>query len=363
MRSALGNSLNVPAVKMLREVGLDPFCRMLSDVSLIQSPSTAGEYHGLGLAIGNLEVSLFQLVQAYGVFAADGHFRPLTTRKQAPPECVKKVLSKETAYIITHILADPAARMITFGNPGYFSFGFPLALKTGTSTNFRDSWIVAYTSEHVVGIWAGNFDGRSIGFSSGAGACGPILQDIVRFLYGASPPRRFQEPPGVKELRVCSMSGMPASALCPHTSKELVVLGKETRACDMDHERDHHVLTADYAGWLAHREARQGRGRFRLSTETVHTDAGRVDHVAVPIEITSPHDEDHFVPSPHRSNVIRFQARTRRLVEHVAWFIDGIEVSRTGPPYEFFWNPQRGKHVVLAVTPWHEAARLEITVE
>ncbi len=70
---------------------------------------------------------------------------------------VLQILSPETAYVISNILADPSARLLTFGNPSYFDFGFPVSVKTGTSTNYRDSWIVAYTPRHVVGLWAGNF--------------------------------------------------------------------------------------------------------------------------------------------------------------------------------------------------------------
>jgi membrane carboxypeptidase/penicillin-binding protein PbpC len=189
------------------------------------------------------------------------------------------------------------------------------------------------------------------------------LKDIIRFLYGDRPPRTFQRPQRVKEVQVCSMSGKLASAACPYPIGEQVIMGKEPGACEMNHDREYHDLTADYAGWLAQRETRQGRGRFRLAAQPVHSRVGRVDPQFVPIEIISPHDEDHFVLSPHRSNTIRFQAQTRSLVEHVAWFVDGMEITRTAPPYEFFWNSERGKHVVLAVTPGNEAARIEITVE
>ena len=117
----------------------------------------------------------------------------------------------------------------------------------------------------------------------------------------------------------------------------------------------HGGLPTEKLGWA--------RGRFQLATQPVHSNMGRVERQLVPIEIISPHDEDHFVLSPHRNNVIRFQAQTRSLVEHVAWFVDGMEITRTAPPYEFFWNPVRGKHVLLAVTPGNEASCIEITVE
>ena len=192
---------------------------MLRDLSLVQEACAVPDQYGLGLAVGNLEINLLHLVQAYATMANEGYFRPFTTLKGAPHDSAKKIFSEETAYLITHILADPTARMLTFGNPSYFHFGFPVALKTGTSSNSRDSWIVAYTTEHVVGIWAGNFDGRSAGHTAAAGACGPILKDIIRFLYGDKPPRTFRRPQQVQEVHVCSMSGKLASTACPYASR------------------------------------------------------------------------------------------------------------------------------------------------
>ena len=155
----------------------------------------------------------------------------LTQRRSVPgiasgtrfQECGSNVFSPEVAYVITNILADPAARLLTFGNPGYFDFGFPVAVKTGTSSNYRDAWAIAYTSEHVIGIWAGNFDGRPSPGRMGAGVCGPMLFEIIRFLYGTSPPEAFSRPVSVREETVCSMSGKravrvvltPARRLCP----------------------------------------------------------------------------------------------------------------------------------------------------
>ena len=81
------------------------------------------------------------------------------------------------------------------------------------------------------------------------------------------------------------------------------------------------------------------------------------------IEIISPHNRDRFVLSRHRPNKIVFRALPQRVVEYVTWYLDGIELGRTGPPYEFFWEPTRGSHELLAVTPDNAAAKASFSVE
>ena len=185
--------------------------------------------------MGNVEVSLYQLVQGYLTLASEGRFRQLRV-EPGPKTAGSPRSSPEVAYVITHILADPAARLLTFGNPGYFDFGFPVAVKTGTSSNYRDAWAIGYTSDHVIGIWAGNFDGRSSPGRMGAGVCGPMLFEIIRFLYGTTPPETFARPAAVREETVCSMSGLRAGPSCRYTATEIVPGNHKLMTCDLPHK-------------------------------------------------------------------------------------------------------------------------------
>ncbi len=375
VRSALGNSLNVSAVKVARWVGLEDLYRVLGRVEVITSNSPPPDHYGLGLAVGNVEVSLYQLVQAYLTLASGGEFRPLHV-VSAPRASLSRVFSPEVAYIISHILADPSARLLTFGNPGYFDFGFPVAVKTGTSSNYRDAWVIGYTSEHVIGVWAGNFDGHPSPGRMGASVCGPILLEATRLLYGNAPPEGFTRPAGVREETVCSMSGRRATPRCPYTTTELVA-GKHTlMTCNLPHEDEHHPLGSSYAKWLNRREALQGVSRFQLMKPDNTAPRGGGEIISLygsrgpgppsrtsRIEIISPHNRDRFVLSRHRPSQIVFRALPERVVKHVVWYLDGTELARTGPPYEFFWEPIRGSHELLAVTPENAAAKASFSVE
>ncbi|HTY23081.1 MAG TPA: penicillin-binding protein 1C [Desulfomonilaceae bacterium] len=375
VRSALGNSLNVSAVKVARWVGLEDFYRLLDRVEVITGNSPPPDHYGLGLAVGNVEVSLYKLAQAFIPLASEGEFRPLRVTP-GTGAYASRVLSPEVAYIITHILADPSARLLTFGNPGYFDFGFPVAVKTGTSSNYRDAWVIGYTSRHVIGIWAGNFDGRPSPGRMGAGVCGPMLREVVRLLYGAAPPEDFNRPATVREEIVCSMSGRKASSKCPYTASELVVARHTLATCDLPHEDEHHHLGPSYARWLQRREAQHGVSRFKLMKPEKTMSRGGGEIVGLRgsrglgpadrtsrIEIISPHNRDRFILSRHRPNGIVFRALPDRVVEHVIWVLDGMELARTGPPYEFFWEPTRGSHELLAVTPDNSAAKASFFVE
>jgi len=374
VRLALGNSLNIPAVKIVNALGVNEFYRSVQQLRLTDDNSRSADFYGLGLAIGNMEVTLFRLVQAYAMLAREGEFRPLRLF-QGEESRPLRVYSPEVAYIISHILADPSARLLTFGNPDYFDFGFPVSVKTGTSSNQRDAWVIGYTPDYVIGLWAGNFDGRPTG-GAGAGACGPILKQLIRTLYGSGQAGVFRRPAGVREVSVCSMSGQLAGSNCPHKSRELLTSRSVPRRCAMAHDDEHHPLGSPYASWLSRREKERTLGRFRLMAPLpgiAGRPAGKVIRSsevrsrttagASGIEILSPHNFDHFVLSPYHTNRVLLRAQPESVVEHVVWFVDGVEIARTAPPYELFWDPTRGRHVIHAATPANTAAQVIIHVE
>lgn len=366
LRSALGNSLNIPAVKTIRELGIKDFFELLDSLQLCNPKVSDSEEYGLGLAIGNIEVSLYRLVQAYRVFAAQGLFGQLTfIAGETRPEPSAKVFSRESSYLVTHILSDPAARLLTFGNPDYLNFKFPVALKTGTSSKYKDCWILAYTSRHVIGLWGGNFSGAA-GSGASAAALGPILKELIVHLYSAEEPETFPRPQGLEEATICSMSGKLARADCPYVTKELIRTSETLDKCELKHENDKHDLASTYAHWLNRREAEQGSGRYRLM-RSMHDSANVTDKFGSGrgkgIEIVSPHNHDCFILSPHNSRKVLFRAIPRPAVEYVTWLLNGTEIVRTPAPYEFAWEMIRGTHTVLAVTPHKNAARIVIHVE
>lgn len=171
LREALGNSLNIPAVRTLKFVGEDAFMdrlHLLGVRSLTQHP----DFYGDGLALGNGEVSLYEMAQAYTVLARQGRYQALTVlADDSTPRPQSAVFSPAVATLIGNIMADPDARMLEFGRG--LQFPIDTAIKTGTSTDYRDAWALAFDYRHTVAVWMGNLDGSAM--NGVTGALGPAM--------------------------------------------------------------------------------------------------------------------------------------------------------------------------------------------
>ncbi len=178
VRQALAGSQNVPAVALASTIGVPDVLRFLKSVGFTAFDRNAAHY-GLGLTLGNAEVTLAQLVGAYAVLARGGIWiepRAAADEAAAPP---KRVMSSRAAYWVTDVLADPEARAYVFGRGGSLEFPFTVAVKTGTSQAYRDNWTIGYTREVTVGVWVGNFDRQPLVGSSGVTGAGPIFHAVM----------------------------------------------------------------------------------------------------------------------------------------------------------------------------------------
>lgn len=156
MRTALGNSLNIPALHAAAFITPQKYLPILHDLGFASLRQSA-DFYGDGLALGNGEVTLFELVQAYATLANRGKFRPLKIAfNQQIFDKEKQIYSPETASLIGNILSDPWARSLEFGRGSVLNLPTQTAVKTGTSTDYRDAWAVGYNYKYVVGIWMGN---------------------------------------------------------------------------------------------------------------------------------------------------------------------------------------------------------------
>ena len=192
-RQALGCSLNIPAVSLLHSLG-GPFVlqQRLEEYGLRTLQRSAG-YYGLGLTIGNAEVRLLELTNAYAGLGRLGVSGPYSLLCGAPR---LPMGSSPHAWLIADMLADNTARAPAFGLRSALRFDFPVACKTGTSTSFRDNWALAYTPELTVGVWAGNFDGSPMRNVSGVTGAAPIMHEIMEFLHETRGTTWFAPPEG-----------------------------------------------------------------------------------------------------------------------------------------------------------------------
>ena len=179
MRMALANSLNIPAVRLLEELGGSrPLAERLQCWGLSTLTKPAG-FYGLGLTIGNAEVRLLELANAYAALARLGTYAPFSMLRDDTPIPTG---DSAAAWLIADMLSDNGARSTAFGFYSALRFDFPVACKTGTSTSFRDNWCFAYTPEFTVGVWAGNFDGQPMREVSGVTGAAPVAHEVMEYL-------------------------------------------------------------------------------------------------------------------------------------------------------------------------------------
>lgn len=223
VREALGNSLNIPAVKTLQFVGADAFLGKLQTLG-VRSLDRHPDIYGDGLALGNGEVSLYELVQAYTALAREGLYRPLTVfadDREAVNE--QPGFKAEAARQVSAILSDPSARLLEFGDGGVLRFPQSTAVKTGTSTDYRDAWTVAYNGQYVVGVWVGDLSGRATDGITGSTGAALLARSLLGRAGSAAPVRAQPGEAGV--VAVASVPPLPSqpSLVQPYEGLQLAM--------------------------------------------------------------------------------------------------------------------------------------------
>jgi len=197
VRTALGSSLNVPAVRTLVLTGVEPFRDRLHALGY-EGITQTGEFYGYALALGAPEVSLWEQVRAYRVLARGGRWGPI--RVQSDPSVptvrnsvvvrddpVRAGISGAAAFVVTDVMSDRAARTVTFGLDNHLNTPFWSAVKTGTSKDMRDNWCIGFSRAFTVGVWVGNFEGDSMHDVSGVTGAAPVWNQVMVALQGNMP--------------------------------------------------------------------------------------------------------------------------------------------------------------------------------
>lgn len=255
IRQALGNSLNIPAVKALKAVGIENFIAQANKMGITswQDPSR----YGLSLTLGGGEVKMIDLAQAFGVLANQGVKTPINpilkiedyknhllyeNNLQQKKEDLnyltqhdyekqrgelERVMNRAPAYLVSHIMQDNTARTWAFGNHSQLVIKDQVvSVKTGTTNNLKDNWTIGFTPEFLVATWVGNNNGNPMNpyLVSGVTGAAPIWHDIMSLLLKNKEPVWQEKPPSVKSAPVC-FHGFPPSPedepFCQSRGKEL----------------------------------------------------------------------------------------------------------------------------------------------
>jgi penicillin-binding protein 1C len=200
VRTSLASSLNIPAVRTLLTTGLERFHARLKELGLTSLTEDA-QFYGPSLALGSADVSLLELANAYRTLANGGVHGTLTLRPRAL-DVGRRVLDAGASFIVGDILADRAARSVTFGLRNELATAYWSAVKTGTSKDMRDNWCLGYSDRYTVGVWVGNFDGQPMWDVSGVSGAAPVWRDVMDYLHRDRPGRQGSAPPALVRREV-----------------------------------------------------------------------------------------------------------------------------------------------------------------
>jgi len=344
VRVALANSLNVPAVRVLEKVGVQTFLDRLHDLGFEHLTHPA-EYYGLGLTLGSGEVSLWELAQAYLFIARQGEATPLMTtfshskivtadehRSTQISDCsicvyprLSAVQNPTTWQLITDMLSDRHARATAFGVDSVLSLPFPSAVKTGTSSNFRDTWTVGFTTDYTVAAWVGNFDGEPMRQVSGVTGAAPLWNRIMLDLHEHQEPASFLPPAGMVQLPICATSGLPPTPDCTSIVQEYFY---------PEHKSDY----------------------VNVSQESPSS----VD--SSKLKISSPHLDDTFLLYPGEEAKQRLEFKLAGTTEMpVEWWLNGQKLA-TQSSHSLFWSLHPG-HWTLEVRSGEMGDRVSFQVQ
>lgn len=353
-RAALAGSENVPAVALLSRVGPAALLRLLRSTGFRDFTHTA-DYYGLGLTLGDGEVRLDQLVAAYASFARGGtwieptFFREPIPSREAAAKSVRRVVSQRTAFWITDVLSDSAAREFIFGSGGSLDFPFTVAAKTGTSQAYHDNWTVGYTRDMTVGVWVGNFDRQQLRNSTGVTGAGPIFHDVMlaamsrrRGSLPLSDTRPIVDPPAnVVRAPVCALSGLRPSTACPSVDSEWVATDAPVRFCSWHHANG--VTWPDeYRAWATANRLLDAKAEVVPKIARAEASDSRR------LRVVSPPDGATYLIDP----TLRMAYQTLKLravsSTRVAWRVDSRRIATVPRDAAVDWPLAPGTHTITA---------------
>ncbi|BAY08225.1 penicillin-binding protein 1C [Calothrix sp. NIES-2098] len=340
IRVALANSLNVPAVRVLEKVGVPTFLEYLRQLGFEHLNQTP-EYYGLGLTLGSGEVSLWELARAYVTMAREGESASLVTTysnsaiQNPKPQITPLASSRQsrptqwlpnptTWQLIIDMLSDRHARATAFGVDSVLNLPFPSAVKTGTSSNFRDTWTVGFTTDYTVATWVGNFNGEPMRQVSGVTGAAPLWNRIMLHLHEHQEPSSFTPPHGLVQLPICAISGLKPTPNCASVVQEYFY-PEDKIAYETQQPGN---LPAEYDEWLA----KQQQSTFNTSN----------------LRILSPHNGDSFLLYPGEQTTQKLQFKlVGKAVEPVEWRLNGEKLAMDSAN-SLFWDLRPGKWTLEA---------------
>lgn len=358
MEYALEHSLNIPAVRALKMVGLEAMLDALSRAEFMQVKKDRLKL-GLSMVLGGCGATLEELTGLYAAFANEGVYISPKYRIDAREGTAKTLFSKEATYMITDILSKvnrpdfPLNWQATEKMPR-------ISWKTGTSYGRRDAWSIGYNKKYTVGVWAGNFSGVGVPDLNGAGTATPLLFRIFNVIDYDSDREWFSMPEGIDIRMVCSETGMIPSGFCTNLiSDEFIPLISSTLPCDhmtevpvsADEKISYCIECMPAAGYKKklYRNYSQDMQEYLLERNMAferipphNPECQRIFKSGEPV-IVSPVDNFEYFISKHSPEPLMLSCKASLDASRVYWYVNDKLYKSAGPTEKLFFMPEEGR--------------------
>lgn len=351
-RDALVLSLNMPAIDVEQRVGQPVFHRTLRSLGF-GTLSRPASHYGLGLVLGNGEVRLLDLANAYACLARGGEYRPFTLIEDDAAATVpgKRVFSTEACWLVADMLGGEERSLDTTGHAADVRLP-PMAWKTGTSAGFRDAWTVAYNPEIVIGVWVGNPDGASSEQLVGRKVATPIVWEIFRRIYPDNDGPWFQRPDGLVARAICETSGMAPGPNCRHLIEDWSIRGTTRfESCSVHRRGETELWPAEIASFL---------DRQRAVATTRESRTSPAPRIVSPAPGSTYRLLDGMAEETQQ---LPLAAAGGTSGQGIHWFVDDRYLGAAAPGGKLLWPLERGQHQVVCSDAAGRSDRIEITVE
>lgn len=355
-RQALANSRNVPATNLLRRVGLEANFNFLRDLGL-HDLETPAESFGISMAIGALPTRLEDVMRAYAALADDGLLRELSFTRDGARRPPRRVLSLDSARLITSMLADPQARLPSFPRYGPLEYPFAVAVKTGTSQAYRDAWTIAFSHKFIVGVWLGRGDAGVMRAMTGVSSAARLAHAVFAKLHDARPgdiaPETFAPPPGRVAIDLCRAGD---GSDCAQTLREWVK-PNDARWSQTQQPRPHPEEPRSSVSKDVPATARCApplpETRISGASQIEEADhACDAQTMSAPrLEIATPEHNTHIWRNPEqpaRLNRLALKLAPSGADAQIVWTIDGEPFATAQANETVFWPMTPGAHRIQA---------------
>jgi penicillin-binding protein 1C len=380
MAYALRHSLNIPAVEATQLVGFDAFVNRLIEAGFTSIRKQRKKL-GLSVVLGGCGVSLEELTRLFSAFARGGFLSPYayTVDDRLHQLAATRICSPAAAWLIADILSG--IERPDLPNDMIASTGRArIAWKTGTSYGRRDAWSVGFTPRYTIGVWIGNFDGRSAPDLSGTTMAVPLLFELFNSLEAGKPRLDFPRPPQVHQRAICAETGDLPSPHCAQQDKGYYIRDISTRkACDQERQL---YIRADSAiqyctGCLPESGFKRAsypiyppRLTFWYESKGIayrrpppHNPACTATFDGPgPVVISPTPDYEYLIQADAGQEILLQAASDGHIARHY-WYINGKFYQSCLPGAQVFFAPKPGRQRIVCMDDMGRAAQLEVTVK